>query len=207
MATNLYPLDTKINGIGIYRDVSGTEQVGAGVTGVVDTAASGTNIQWTRTAGGEALEWITGRSPVGGWTLAGTLTVARFWGMESNMSANAGPRLRYYKRTAAGVETEIASSPADDGVEFITSNAEHTWSETPTSTAFAENDRFVVKFFITNIGTMAAGHTCTMRFAGAFNTFSADTFVQLTEDVTFKAEQSTTAPPRFRPSTRFLRRI
>lgn len=187
MATTLFMRETFNSGLGLYGDALPTRGAGL-VTVTVNTAASGTNIQWTKTTSGGLMEWISGRSPVGGWTLAGTMTF-NIWAAESNMSANCGARARYYKRTAAGVETEIASSPADDGVELaITTREAHNWTETPTSTAFAENDRLVIKFFITNIGTMGAGFTCTMAYGGPTGAADGDSFVTLTETVAFKAE-------------------
>ena len=186
MATRLYLRETTNNGIGSFRDL--VTAAGSSLkTGVVNTAASGTNIQWTKTAGGAVLEWISGRSPVGGWTLAGSMTF-NIWALESNMGANAGALARYYKRLAAGSESEIVSSPADDGVEFGTAATKMNWAETPTSTAFAEDDRLIVRFFITNIGTMGGGFTCTLDYDAGAGDADGISWVELTENVTFKTE-------------------
>lgn len=61
------------------------------------------------------------------------------------------------------------------------------WTGTPTSTAFAEDDRIIVRYYITNIGTMASGHTCTLTYNAA-DAATGDSFFQINEDVTFKAE-------------------
>jgi hypothetical protein len=191
MATKLYLRDTTRNGIGSFRDMNTTPGPSL-KTAVVNTAASGTNIQWTKTAGGAVMEWISGRVPAGGFTLSGTIT-ANIWALESNMNANAGGRLRYYKRTAAGVETEFATSPADDGVEFGTAAAVMNWTEVPTSTAFAEDDRIIARYFITNVGTMATGFTCTLDYDGPTNAADGDSWFQINETVAFKAETVTQA--------------
>lgn len=139
MATKLFLRNTAANGIGTFFDMLATAGAGS-ATGVVNSAASGTQIQWTRTAGGTVLEYISGRVPAGGFTLSGTMTFS-IWAHESNAQANCGARARVFKRAANGTVTEIAGGPWNDGVEFGTSAAEMTWTGTPTSTAFAEDDR------------------------------------------------------------------
>lgn len=192
MATKLFLRDTSANPIGIFYDLSTT--AGSAAAGhEVSTAASGTQIQWTQGTGGAALEWISGRVPAGGFTLAGTMTFS-IWAKESNMSANCGARARVFKYSG-GVETEIGGGPWNDGVEFGTSDAEMVWTGTPTSTAFAEDDRIIVRFYITNIGTMAGGYVCSITFNGA-DAAAFDSFFQINENVTFKAEAvPTTFPP------------
>lgn len=185
MATKLFLRDTAANGIGNYFD-SVTTAGSATATGVVDTTASGTEIQWTQTAGGTVLEFISGRVPSGGFTLSGTMTFS-IWAHQSHMNANCGARSRVFKRTAAGVETEVGGGPYNDGVEFGTSSAEMVWTGTPTSTAFAENDRIIVRYYITNVGTMGGGFTCTLTYNGA-DAATGDSFFQINENVTFKAE-------------------
>ena len=188
MATKLFLRETTNNGIGAYRDMV-TAAGASSTTGVVNTQASGTEIQWTKTAGGAVLEWISGRVPAGGFTLAGTMTFS-IWAIESNMNANAGARARVFKRTAAGSESEIGGGPWNDGIEFSpTADTEMVWTGTPTSTAFAENDRIIVRIYITNAGTMGGGFTCTITYDAA-DAATGDSFFQINETVTFKAEPS-----------------
>jgi hypothetical protein len=188
MATKLFLRETTENAIGSYRDMVTT--AGSSVTtGVVNTTASGTQIQWTKTAGGSVLEWISGRAPSGGFTLAGTMTFS-LWCAESNMNANIGARARVFKRTAAGSESEVGGGPYDDGVELtVTTQTEMTWTGTPTSTGFSEDDRIIVRYYITNVGTMASGHTGTMNYDAA-DAATGDSFFQINETVTFKAEDA-----------------
>lgn len=186
MATKLFLRTSTANAIGTFRDMLTTAGDVGTDTAVVNTAASGTQIQWTHTTGGAVAEWISGRVPAGGFTLSGTMTFS-IWAHESNMNANCGARARVFKRTAAGSESEIGGGPWNDGVEFGTAAAEMVWTGTPTSTAFDENDRIIVRYYITNIGTMASGHTCTLTYSGPDAT-TGDSFFQINENVTFKGE-------------------
>lgn len=163
---------------------------GAGsTTAVVNTVASGTEIQWTQTAGGTLIQWISGRAPVGGFTL--TTTDISIWAHESGTAANAGGRYRVFKRTAAGVESELGGGPFDDGVEFTKSTpTEMTWLGNVTDTAFAEDDRILVKVYITNVGVMGGGLTCTLTYNGA-DAATGDAFLNIAETVTFKPEDVT----------------
>src|SRR5688572_1145774 len=154
-------------------------------TGVVNTTASGTQIQWTKTAGGAVLEWISGKVPAGGFTLAGTMSFS-IWAQESNTGANCGARVRVFKYSG-GNESEIVGGPYNDGVEFGTSAGEMTWTGAPTSTAFAEDDRIIVRYYITNVGTMGSGRTCTITYNAA-DAATGDSFFQINENVTFKSE-------------------
>jgi hypothetical protein len=185
MATKLFLRSTQNNGIGAtYYDMV----VAAGAaadTAVVNTAASGTEIQWTKTAGGAVAQWISGRVPAGGFTL--TSTDISIWAAESNAQANAGGRFRVFKRAANGVETELGGGPFNDGVEFGTANTEMLWVGNVTDTAFAEDDRILLKLYITNIGTMGSGRTCTLTFNAADGQ-TGDSFFNIAETVTFKGE-------------------
>src|SRR5262245_15833937 len=84
---------------------------GSGVSNrVTNTTGGGTQITWTRLGGGATAEWISHPSPVGGWTLSGTITF-NVWFLESNLAANCGVQARVYRRTPGGTETEVSGSP------------------------------------------------------------------------------------------------
>lgn len=191
MATKLYLLTSQLNAISNYRDMTDTPEDAAVDTAVVATAGGGSNLQWTVTASGELLAWISGKSPAGGWTLGlGSTMTFNIWAQESNMNANAGGRARVYKRTAAGVETEIAG-PFDDGVEFGATGQRGVFNWTgnaPSATSFAEDDRIIARYFITGVGTMATGYTCTLGYSDDVADADGDTWFQLTETVAFKSE-------------------
>jgi len=185
MATTLLFKTTNLNAIGSFLDTSDVATA-APATGVVATQASGTNIQWTATSGGAVLEWISKRSPAGGWTLSGQIT-AVINASESDAAANAAWRIRLYKRTAAGSETELTGSPWDDVAELPTTNTQLSKLFTPTSMSFAEDDRLAIRMFITNVGTMAAGHTCTITYNGNAGQV-ANSRIALFETVSWKVE-------------------
>jgi hypothetical protein len=104
------------------------------------------------------------------------------------MNANCGGRFRVFKRTAAGVVTELGGGPFNDGVEFaVNTPTEMLWVGNITDTAFAEDDRILVRIYITNVGTMASGHTCTLTFNAA-DASTGDSFFNIAETITFKAD-------------------
>lgn len=187
--TTLWLRDTTNNGItgtgdGILYDMVDV-QGAASATSVTNTTASGTEIQLTDTAGGSTLAWISGRAPSGGFTLTST----DIWinALESSMNANVGGRYRVFKRTSAGVLTELGGGPFNDGVEFATALTTMTWSGNVTDTAFAEDDRILLRVYLTNVGTMASGFTATIDFGG---TGAFDAHFNIAETVSFKAESA-----------------
>ena len=175
-----YLRNTQTNGIGsTYYDLSETAGASAD-TAVVNTTAGGTEIQFTKTAGGAIAQWISGRVPAGGFTL--TSVDVSIAAIESGNAVNVGLRLRVFKREAGGTETEVGGGPFDDGVELpsIPSDAQ-TFSADVTDTAFAEDDRVLCKIYVTNIGTMDVG-TATLSFD------TANSFFSFFPGVAFKAE-------------------
>ena len=203
MATKLFLRDTTDNAIGVYKDML-TTAGGPYKAWSTNTTASGTQILWNSGNGAPDLEWISGRAPSGGFTLSGTMTFS-IWASENNMSANCGARARVFKRTSGGTETEIGGGPWNDGVEFtVTTPTEMVWTGTPTSTAFAEDDRIIVRYYLTNVGTMASGHSCTIEYGGA-DAATGDSFFQINENVTFKAESvAVTSFPPVVPGVQYL---
>lgn len=191
MATTLALRNTTTNGItdtgdGVVYDM--VTVFGAAVdTDTVTLTTGGTNIQWTQSAGGSSIAWISGRVPAAGFTL----TTATFsgWFLESNMNDEAGGRLVVY-RYQPGVPTITQlGGPFDDGVEFGTTITEMTWTANVTDTAFAEDDRILIRVYATNITTMTAG-TADLQFNAAAAT-TGDSFFEIAETVVFKPEEVT----------------
>lgn len=197
MATKLFLRNTTTNGItdtgdGILYDM--VTDIGAALdASVTATTASGTEIQILNSTSSASIAWISGKVPAGGFTL--TTTDISIWALESNMSANTGGRYRVFKRTAAGVLTELGGGPFNDGVEFtVGSIAQMTWLGNVTDTAFAEDDRILLRVYLTNVGTMGGGFTCEVDFNGAAASM-ADSFFNIAETVAFKAEGGGSPPP------------
>lgn len=189
-------VDLGVLGLGIVYDMLVDSFGAVADTGVVATVAGGTEILLTKTSGGSTIGWITGRVPAGGFTL--TSTDISVWWKESNMSANAGGRYRLYRYTpgAPPTLTELGGGPFNDGVEFSTADTEMLWVGDPTDQAFVEDERLVLKQFITNIGTMGGGFTCTHIFNAASGA-TGDSDLDLVETVAFKAEPAPPVQPHF----------
>jgi hypothetical protein len=181
--------------IGNFFDLLTTLGTSAFTTGVVNTVAGGTDIQWTRTAGGTVLEWISGRCrqgfrfetpPAGQKAL--TCIV---WAFESAAQANAAIRLRMY-RWRAGTETVCCQFQT--GAELGTASATTTLDgssggSTLNTVDFLPDDRLVLRFFIMNATstTMGSGRTCTVEY-DALNNSQGFTRLTLFADVLFKDE-------------------
>lgn len=182
--TKLYLRNTQTNGIGsTYYDLI-IEAGGSADTAVVNATPAGTEIQFTKTAGGAIAQFISGRAPVGGFTL--TTTDISVWLHESVGTANIGGRYRIFKRAADTTETELGGGTYDQGAEVATSATEYTWTGNVTDTAFAEDDRILLKLYITNVGTMDTG-TGTLTFNAAAAA-TGDSWLNIMPAVTFKAE-------------------
>ena len=183
MATTLYLRNTTTNNADTataYKDIVAASGAAAS-TGTANTTASGTEILID--------SWITGRIPAGGVAALGTITL-NLYGMESNLNANATFGVRCYRRTAAGVETELVSTGrVNDNVEFpATSVSLMNWVVTPNQNrAFVENDRIVIKVYASNFGTMSSGRVVTLNYGSGTGTPSGSNVV-LADTIAFKAE-------------------
>lgn len=189
MATTLYlrNIDANIYNTGNTTQYEFmTESRGATAdSGVVNTTASGTDIIWTKTAGGAVLAWIS--EPVDSTQSVTASTVTfNIWALESNMNANAGGRARLFRWSANNETETLIAGPANDGVEFGTAIGAFNWTTTATATTLLKGDRIVARFYITNIGTMATGFTCTLGFNGPTAGANGDSYVVLTDNLTFQ---------------------
>ena len=189
MATTLYlrNIDANIYNTGNTTQYEFmTESRGATAdSGVVNTTASGTDIIWTKTAGGAVLAWIS--EPVDSTQSVTASTVTfNIWALESNMNANAGGRARLFRWSANNETETLIAGPANDGVEFGTTIGAFNWTTTATATTLLKGDRIVARFYITNIGTMATGFTCTLGFNGPTAGANGDSYVVLTDNLTFQ---------------------
>src|SRR5262245_26148637 len=122
MATKLYLRNTQGHnayfpvGMDVF-DLSPTPGA-ALTTKVVNTAASGTDIQWTNGPGGNTLWWVT--PPLAAaFTLATTDTLTfNLWALENNMSANAGARVHIFRLMRySNSRPEFGNSPFSSTVE------------------------------------------------------------------------------------------
>lgn len=156
----------------------------ASATVVTTTVASGTNIQVTATAGGQALSWFS--EPITeAITISGTVTV-NIRGLESANTVNAGRGILIERTDNAGTvqSTIVAVTGVPSTItEFTTSDAANgTATYTPTSTAMAAGERIKVTLSIRNVGTMGAG-TATISHEGPASAAAGDTWVRFNENI------------------------
>lgn len=166
----------------------------ASATVITTTVASGTNIQVTATAGGQALTWFS--EPVTeAITISGTVTV-NIRGLESANAVNAGRGILIERTNNAG--TVQSSIVAVTGVpatitEFTTTDAANgAATYTPTSTAMAVGERIKITLSIRNVGTMGAG-TATISHNGPAAAAAGDTWVRFNENI--RTDEVLDVPP------------
>jgi len=161
------------------------------VAKAVNTAASGTDIQWQNGVAGNAMFFI---SPplAAGFTLTTTDTIAfNLWALESNASANGGLRVHIYRvQRWANAVAEFGNSPFDRGAELITTINRFNWTGNVSSNIpFDEADRIGIGIYLTAAGgTMASGFTATLDFEGGTSGADGDSWVQFSNTVTFNTE-------------------
>jgi hypothetical protein len=186
MPTSLFLRTTSANPVGSFLDmipVEGSSNLGL----FVSTIDGPAEIQWCDGAGVTPVEWIGPRAPAGGFTLAGLITF-NIRANEANPNQNSGVRVRLYKRTWAGVETEIANSPFDYGSELPTDSSISSYTATPTSTVFAEDDRLVARIFTMDAGGVMTPGFNTLSVDGNSGSPTHNSYIQINETVAFKAE-------------------
>lgn len=155
----------------------------ASATVITTTVASGTDIQVTATAGGQALTWFS--EPItAAITISGTVTV-NIRGLESANTVNSGRGILIERTNNAGTvqSTIVANATVPATItEFTTADAANgAATYTPTSTAMAVGERIKVTLKVRNVGTMGAG-TVTISHEGAASAAAGDTWVRFTEN-------------------------
>ena len=180
MATQLKLLSAQLNPRkGVTYDMTTTAGAGA-VTRTTTTTAGGTKIQLTLTAGGAVMEWVTGPTPAGGFTL--TSTDVSVWAAELANTTNASLSLGVFKLDPFGRLTELGGSPFAFGSELTTTMAVKVWTGNVTDTVFNPGDRLLVRFYATNVGTMNASSITFSHNAASSTGFS---WFNIAETVTF----------------------
>lgn len=189
---------------GNFYQLLTTRSAVASTTGVVQTA-NVSQIQWTRTAGGTVLEWISPRVKdhwlfqqtgiTGAWIVSATIV-----GFESAATANAGVRVKVF-RWRAGVEAECLTmdwTTAELGTTQVTFQLADTGiagvgNIVVTPTDFQVDDRIVARLYAIPIGgAMPAGQTATFVYDDSATSTSR---LQLLESPDFKAESDPAEPP------------
>lgn len=172
---------------------------GAGSSFTVSSIA-GTTAGLEFPVGTPLAEWIS--EPLNSdVTISGTISF-RFCGSESNSMANGSASFRVDRLNSTGEITSTVVT-ASHGTELTASTVNspgpfaHSFTATPTSTAFLKGDRIRVVAFVDDTattGTMASGYTFSINVNGSAASI-ADSYVQFAENFTFpfSAEKILTA--------------
>lgn len=188
----LYFRRTNVAGVSTHLDLLPTRGSSAFTTGVVNTATQSTGVfttPWTRTAGGTVLTFVSPRlaanwSPSSANYMGGAKKIS---GKESSASANAGLKVRIYRLTPAGAETEIFQSNV--ATEFTTTDAIYTYSYNfVAATTFDEDDRILIRIYLLAVGAMTTGFTATFDYDHDVLDAAGDSYVTFRELPAFKAE-------------------
>lgn len=197
-ATILSLRRTTGTGIGTFMDLLPTFDTIAFASAVVNSVPSGTEVVWTKTAGGITAEWLSPRfksqwdlpSIVGDGSLMMKCTIAA---KESALTVNGQTRLKIFVRKPSGAETQLWYDTPMNGIELTTTMANTTGSQGDAYTRLdvGEDDRLVVRCYLVNVGTMGSG-TATLGYDGPINT-TGTTQCQGYDMPEFKAESD---PPK-----------
>lgn len=177
MATLLYLRDLSSTLGGAGQKALLARRGNSVITTTTTTVASGTSIQVTDTAGGQALTWFS--EPL---TQSITISGAILWNIrvrESGNNVNAGIRVLIERTTNVGSVVSTVANPTS--LEASTSEAVQNNNITPTSTTFSVGERIKTTLFVINVGTMGSG-TFNTYHNGSAASASGDSFVQFSEN-------------------------
>lgn len=133
--------------------------------------------------GGIPYEWVS--PPIDqDVTISGTMTF-NLWAFESNMNANAAVNclVERVDHLGAVVSTIIKTTRTTEVA--ITTPAVNNFTGTPTSTAMNKGDRFRVRVFFDDAGTMGSGFTATFVYGQSTVAASGDSWIRFNETFGF----------------------
>lgn len=166
----VYPRDTASDidpgGAGTDTKEVWTTRGASNANAVVNTAAGWTTpIQWTKTAGGNLVEWYT--PPLDAFTLSGLVAI-EMKALESNILASATMRAEVAVCNSDGsVDTTWGSNA--NNTDLTASNAVSIFCVAGPDTAVSVGQRLRIRFSIddANSSPMVTGHTATLNYNGA----------------------------------------
>lgn len=127
------------------------------------------------------------------FTLAGTITF-NLCALETNGLANAGLVCRIYRYRPSTNSLTLVVNDSAKGTELGTSESAQNWSVTPTSTDIAVGDQLWLLIGMKDAGgTMAAGYSV-QGFVDGASGGSGDSWIQLTENVSFFTDDLLSTP-------------
>jgi hypothetical protein len=184
MSTQLFLLSAASDLGGSGQLSLGTSRGGSSANLVTNTAASGTSIPVTQTAGGTAVTFFSGQLQA--VTISGALSI-NIRGQESSLSANtaAGIKIERCDSTGSVLSTILAEQTVPvSATEYTTGGGAKVSAPTPTSTSLSDGDRIKITLLVKNFGVMAAGFTVTNSINGPSSGASGDTWVTFAETLT-----------------------
>lgn len=140
------------------------------------------------------IEWVSSRVKGPGWFVDATVLdqiVTKLWGYCSHADANAAMRLKCWRRKPDGTELLVFSG--DVAVEMLVNSAGSAQSlSSPTlaqETEFREDDRIIVRMYVTNLGgTMAGLHNCYFDYDDDGIDTDGNSYLRSLYDFEFKSE-------------------
>jgi hypothetical protein len=161
---------------------------GAGLTNATTNTLTGPTTGIEVQVSASRAVWIS--EPVSAdVTISGTIT-ANIWASENNMSANVAINVYLYILRADGSKQLIVQSTRTTELA-VTTNAVNNFTTGMTSGAYTgqtlnRGDRLCVIVFGDDAGVMATGFTFQLGYNGATGAADGDTFITLTENLTFE---------------------
>ncbi|WP_242344287.1 cytochrome c3 family protein [Anaeromyxobacter terrae] len=158
-----------------YREANPTAGTAA-VQATTNTTNAGTRINWTATAGGTQLAWLS--PPLAAAYSFGAAATCNVWARESNAAANTTVRCEFFRYTTSEAGTALCAASRTAAEVSATTMTQYSWTCTPTTTSFAAGDRVAIRLYVANLGTMAAGYQQLGQYDGT-SAQSALTYVTL----------------------------
>jgi hypothetical protein len=149
----------------------------------VNTAAGPTApIQFTASAGGTALTWVS--VPLQAVTLSGNVNF-NLWAAEANNSANAGITAEVLHLDYAGNVLGTIASAVVPATELNGgAPVAMTWTVIPVSTSILTGERVAIRVYIDDAGgAMAGGKTATLDYDRSTASVDGDSWVSFTESL------------------------
>lgn len=150
-------------------------------TATVAGPTAGVQMNWA--SGSLVCEWLTDPFDAS-TTISGTITF-NIWALETNMAANAGLQVILDVIDVEGNVKGVTIIDSERGIELGTTMAVNNWTGTPTSTVVGRGERIRARFYINDVGTMAATYTCQFSCEGPTAAATGDTYITFTENITF----------------------
>jgi hypothetical protein len=135
-----------------------------------------------------ALEWVSPRFKSGWDVTAAAQFAGAVFAAEASTAANCALRANVFRRKPDGTESLIYTVTTAELDTAPPLGSDSMVGGTVTPTSCVEDDRLVVRVYITNVGTMAAGHVCTVYYDHNAAGGLGDSFLSFLDPPGWKAE-------------------